>query len=93
MPVGEVYSATESANGELRFYLGLPRRQEPLPDPRPPALLPIFNSFDEQVRGRIIADAVSISWAASEASFRRRTRPLACSGQYELLRFSALANE
>ena len=60
MPVGEVYSATEAANGELGFYLVSDGTKAPYRIHVRPPCFPIFSSFDEQVKGRLIADAVSI---------------------------------
>jgi NADH:ubiquinone oxidoreductase subunit D len=60
MPVGEVYSATEAANGELGFYLVSHGAKSPYRIHVRPPCYPIFSSFEEQVRGRIIADAVSV---------------------------------
>jgi NADH dehydrogenase I D subunit len=60
MPVGEVYSATEAANGELGFYLVSDGTKSPYRIHVRPPCFPIFSSFDEQVRGRLIADAVSV---------------------------------
>ena len=59
MPVGEVYSATESANGELGFYLVSDGGKSPYRIRVRPPCLPIFSSFDVKVRGRLIADAVA----------------------------------
>lgn len=59
MPVGEVYSATEAANGELGYYLVSDGGKNPYRIHVRPPCLPIFNSFDSKVRGRLIADAVS----------------------------------
>ncbi|TVQ80869.1 MAG: NADH dehydrogenase (quinone) subunit D [Bradymonadales bacterium] len=58
-PVGDVYSYTEAANGELGFYLvsdgsGRPYRLKV----RPPCF-PIYQSFEEVVQGGLIADAVA----------------------------------
>jgi NADH dehydrogenase I D subunit len=60
MPVGEVYSATEAANGELGFYIVSDGTKAPYRIHVRPPCFPIFSSFDEQVKGRLIADAVSI---------------------------------
>jgi NADH:ubiquinone oxidoreductase subunit D len=60
MPVGEVYRATEAANGELGFYLVSHGAKSPYRIHVRPPCFPIFSSFDEQVRGRIIADAVAV---------------------------------
>lgn len=59
-PAGEVYDATEAANGELGFYLvsdgsGRPYRLRP----RPPCFA-IYQSFPESVTGGLVADVISI---------------------------------
>jgi NADH:ubiquinone oxidoreductase subunit D len=59
MPVGEVYSATEAANGELGFYLVSDGGKNPYRIRVRPPCLPIFSSFDAKMRGRLIADAVA----------------------------------
>ena len=58
-PKGEVYSSTETPNGELGFYIvsdgtGLPYRVRI----RPPSFYN-YCSFEKQVTGRMISDAVS----------------------------------
>jgi len=58
-PVGEVYDATEAANGELGFYVvsdgsGAPYRVKV----RPPCFA-IYQSFPTVVRGGMIADAIA----------------------------------
>lgn len=60
MPVGEVYSATEAANGELGYYLVSDGGKSPYRIHVRPPCYPIFSSFDEQVKGCLIADAVAI---------------------------------
>jgi len=60
MPVGEVYSATEAANGELGFYIVSDGSKSPYRIHVRPPCYPIFSSFDEQVKGCLIADAVAI---------------------------------
>jgi NADH:ubiquinone oxidoreductase subunit D len=60
MPVGEVYSATEAANGELGYYLVSDGGKSPYRIHVRPPCFPIFNSFDEQVRGGLIADSLAI---------------------------------
>ena len=57
---GEVYDATEAANGELGFYLvsdgsGNPYRLKV----RPPCFA-IYQSFPEQVTGGLVADVIAI---------------------------------
>jgi NADH-quinone oxidoreductase subunit C/D len=58
-PVGEVYDATEAANGELGFYVvsdgsGVPYRVKV----RPPCFA-IYQSFPSIVKGGMIADAIA----------------------------------
>lgn len=60
MPVGEVYSATEAANGELGYYLVSDGGKSPYRIHVRPPCYPIFSSFDEQTRGCLIADAIAI---------------------------------
>ena len=60
MPVGEVYSATEAANGELGFYIVSDGGKSPYRIHARPPCFPIFSSFEAQVKGRLIADAVAI---------------------------------
>lgn len=60
MPVGEVYSATEGANGELGFYIVSDGGKNPYRIRVRPPCLPIFSSFDAQVKGCLIADAVAV---------------------------------
>ncbi|RMG56905.1 MAG: NADH dehydrogenase (quinone) subunit D [Deltaproteobacteria bacterium] len=60
VPPGEVYSATEAANGELGFYIvstggGKPYRIKV----RPPCFA-IYSAFPDLVRGHMIADAIAI---------------------------------
>ena len=59
-PVGDVYDATEAANGELGFYLvsdgsGRPYRLRV----RPPCFA-IYQSFPEQVTGGLLSDVISV---------------------------------
>lgn len=59
-PVGEVYDATEAANGELGFHLvsdgsGAPYRLKV----RPPCFA-IYQSFSEQITGGLVADVIAI---------------------------------
>ena len=60
MPVGEVYGATEAANGELGFYLVSDGGKSPCRVHIRPPCYPIFSSFDAQVKDRLIADAIAI---------------------------------
>jgi NADH-quinone oxidoreductase subunit C/D len=59
-PAGEVYDATEAANGELGFHLvsdgsGAPYRLKV----RPPCFA-IYQSFPESITGGLVADVISI---------------------------------
>jgi NADH-quinone oxidoreductase subunit C/D len=59
-PVGEIYDATEAANGELGFYLvsdgsGRPYRLRP----RPPCFA-IYQSFPEMITGGLLSDVISV---------------------------------
>lgn len=59
-PKGEVYDATEAANGELGFYLvsdgsGNPYRLKV----RPPCFA-IYQSFPKQVTGGLVADVITV---------------------------------
>lgn len=59
-PKGEIYDSTEAANGELGFYLvsdgsGQPYRLKV----RPPCFA-IYQSFNDQITGGLLADVISI---------------------------------
>jgi NADH-quinone oxidoreductase subunit C/D len=59
-PVGDLYDASEAANGELGFYLvsdgsGRPYRLKV----RPPCFA-IYQSFSHQITGGLLADVISI---------------------------------
>ncbi len=59
-PVGDIYDATEAANGELGFYLvsdgsGRPYRLRV----RPPCFA-IYQSFPEQITGGMLADVIAV---------------------------------
>lgn len=59
-PAGEIYDATEAANGELGFYCvsdgsGAPYRLKV----RPPCFA-IYQSFPEQITGGLVADVIAI---------------------------------
>lgn len=58
-PIGDCYSYTEAANGELGFYVvsdgsGSPYRLKV----RPPCF-PVYSAFEETITGGLIADAVA----------------------------------
>lgn len=59
-PKGEIYSATEAANGELGFYIvsdgtGRPYRMRV----RPPCFI-IYQAFDKLCRGHMVADVIAV---------------------------------
>lgn len=59
-PVGEIYSATESPNGELGFYLvsdgtGIPYKVRV----RPPSFLN-YQVFPQLLQGRLLSDAIAV---------------------------------
>lgn len=58
-PVGEIYSATEAANGELGFYVISDGGPNPFRVKCRPPCFAIFQSFNEVVNNKMIADAVS----------------------------------
>jgi NADH-quinone oxidoreductase subunit C/D len=58
-PVGEIYSATEAANGELGFYVISDGGPNPYRVKVRPPCFTIFQSFNEVVNNNMIADAVA----------------------------------
>ena len=58
-PVGEVYDATEAANGELGFYLISDGSANPYRLKVRPPCFAIYQSFPEVVQGGFIADAIA----------------------------------
>lgn len=59
-PVGEVYDATEAANGELGFYLVSDGSGRPYKLKVRPPCFAIYQSFPSQVEGRMVADIISV---------------------------------
>ncbi|MFZ4715599.1 MAG: NADH dehydrogenase (quinone) subunit D [Bacteriovoracaceae bacterium] len=59
-PVGEFYSATEAANGELGFYLISDGTHRPYRVKVRPPCFAIYQSFNETAKDQMIADAVAI---------------------------------
>ena len=59
-PKGEIYSATEAANGELGFYLVSDGGPKPYRLKVRPPCFPIYQSFPHQIRGSLVADAVTL---------------------------------
>ncbi len=58
-PVGEIYSATEAANGELGFYVISDGGSNPYRVKCRPPCFAIYQSFSEVVHNTMIADAVA----------------------------------
>ncbi len=58
-PVGEVYDATEAANGELGFYLVSDGAANPYRLKVRPPCFAIYQSFPSVVKGAMIADAIA----------------------------------
>ncbi len=59
-PKGEVYSATEAANGELGFYLVSDGGAKPYRLKVRPPCFAIYQSFPHCIRGGLVADAVTL---------------------------------
>lgn len=58
-PVGEVYDATEAANGELGFYLVSDGSANPYRLKVRPPCFAIYQSFPHVVKGSMLADAIA----------------------------------
>ncbi len=58
-PVGEIYDATEAANGELGFYLVSDGSANPYRLKVRPPCFAIYQSFPSVVKGTLIADAIA----------------------------------
>ena len=59
-PQGEIYSATEAANGELGFYIISDGGPRPYRVRCRPPCFPMASAFGEMVKGGMIADAVAV---------------------------------
>ena len=59
-PEGEVYDATEAANGELGFYLVSDGTANPYRLKVRPPCFAIYQSFSDQVTGGLVADVIAI---------------------------------
>lgn len=57
---GEVYSATEAANGELGFYIISDGSMYPYRIKVRPPCFPIYNAYEKMIRGHMVADAIAI---------------------------------
>ena len=58
-PVGEIYSATEAANGELGFYVVSDGGANPYRVKVRPPCFAIYQSFSEVVQNKMISDAIA----------------------------------
>lgn len=59
-PKGEVYDATEAANGELGFYLVSDESGQPYRLKVRPPCFAIYQSFSDQVTGSMLSDVISV---------------------------------
>lgn len=59
-PPGEVYSATEAANGELGFYIVSDGGTNPYRVKCRPPCFPLYAAYPFLIKGRMIADAIAI---------------------------------
>jgi NADH dehydrogenase I D subunit len=59
-PPGEVYSATEAANGELGFYIVSDGGTNPYRVKCRPPCFPLYAAYPEMINGRMIADAIAV---------------------------------
>lgn len=59
-PVGEIYSATEAANGELGFHLISDGSMHPYRIKVRPPCFSLFAAYEEMIKGLMIADAIAI---------------------------------
>ena len=58
-PIGEIYSATEAANGELGFYVISDGGPNPYRVKVRPPCFAIYQSFSEMIQNKLISDAVA----------------------------------
>jgi len=59
-PAGEIYDATEAANGELGFYLVSDNSARPYRLKVRPPCFAIYQSFPDQITGGLVSDVISI---------------------------------
>ena len=59
-PKGEVYSATEAANGELGFYILSDGEARPYRIHVRPPCFPLAAAYGKMIEGGMIADAVAV---------------------------------
>jgi NADH dehydrogenase I D subunit len=60
VPAGEVYSATEAANGELGFYIVSRGEGSPYKIKVRPPCFPLFQGIPHLVQGQMIADLIAV---------------------------------
>ena len=60
VPAGEVYSATEAANGELGFYIVSKGGGGPYKIKVRPPCFPLFQGIPHLVKGQMIADLIAV---------------------------------
>ncbi len=60
VPAGEVYSATEAANGELGFYIVSKGGGSPYKIKVRPPCFPLFQGVPHLVKGQMIADLIAV---------------------------------
>jgi len=58
-PKGEVYSATEAANGELGFYIVSDGTKKPFRIKVRPPCFALYQAFPEMIAGQTISDVVA----------------------------------
>src|SRR3954452_10964670 len=59
-PVGEIYDATEAANGELGFYLVSDGGPQPYRLRARPPCFAIYQAFPKMITGGLVADVISV---------------------------------
>jgi NADH-quinone oxidoreductase subunit C/D len=59
-PAGEIYDATEAANGELGFYLVSDNSAKPYRLKVRPPCFAIYQSFSKQITGGQVADVIAV---------------------------------
>lgn len=59
-PAGEIYDATEAANGELGFYLVSDNSARPYRLKVRPPCFSIYQSFSKQITGGLVADVIAV---------------------------------
>lgn len=59
-PMGEIYDATEAANGELGFYLVSDNSANPYRLKVRPPCFAIYQSFPKQIQGGLMADVIAV---------------------------------